>query len=506
MAYHKTLESLLSRHFPNGHPQEDKNFSEFLKSLSGYFNTFDRDKKISDHAFEVSEKEFQQINQSLMERNEITKNSILKLKDAIVHLAPEHKNSLEKDSDDIIYIINFLTEIIRRSKTLESELIKAKEDAEKAAHAKADFLSVMSHEIRTPLNAIIGTIALMNYHDDLDEAKKELLRVMEISSENLLSLINDVLDFNKLEEGKITFGERDFDLRSFLKNIKLANKLRAEEKNNLVVLNIAEDIPPMVKGDDLRLGQVMNNLMSNALKFTRNGTVTMTAKVLEHLPEHIKLYFEVADTGIGIPKDKLELIFERFTQANNNITREFGGSGLGLAIIKKLLQLQGSDILLKSELGKGSQFFFTLDLKPSTLAIHAEELHEQGEEDLDGLEVLLVEDVEFNVFVAELMLQNWNAKVSKAENGKVALEMVKAKQFGLILMDIQMPVMDGYTSCRLIREFDKKTPIIALTASLTIDIQEKAYLAGMNGFVTKPFNPTELYSIIRSKSQKAPIS
>jgi len=498
MAFHKIIDTLLHKYFPEDHHMEDENFVKFLNAISSHYNTFERDKKITDHAFTISEKEYIKVTEDLKAQNEITKKSIEKLKDSIKHLAPDRVNAFKESDDDIIDIISFLAELIKKSKALELDLIEAKEIAEKAALAKSDFLSVMSHEIRTPLNAIIGTISLFKFHaeKELDNTKKELLRVMEISSESLLSLINDVLDFSKIEEGKITFSERDIEIRGFLKNLRLANTIRADEKGNSIKVMIDEDIPNFVKGDDLRLGQILNNLISNAIKFTQKGTITITARLEKKTAEFVELHFEVADTGIGIPEEKQQLIFERFTQANNNITREYGGSGLGLTIIKRLLLLQGSEIHVSSIVGKGSKFFFNLKFKNSDSTIGKSLEISNAKADLNGITILLVEDVEFNIFVAEMMLNNWNAKVEKAENGKVAVEKVKNNKYDLVLMDIQMPVMDGYTATEEIRKFNKTTPVIALTASLSIDIQERAEEVGMNGFITKPFNPVELFSII----------
>ena len=499
MGFHKILENLLAKHKPDGISMEDPSCIHFLNAISSHFATFERDKKITDHAFTISEKEFISVTEDLKAQNAITKQSIEKLKDAIIHLAPEKANSFQETSDDIIYIISFLSELIKKSTTLETELINAKDLAEKAAKAKSDFLSVMSHEIRTPLNAIIGTISLFKFHEELDEPRKELLRVMEISSENLLNLINDVLDFSKIEEGKITFSERNIEVRPFLKNLRLANAVRADEKGNSIKVMIDEEVPNYIIGDDLRLGQILNNLISNAIKFTKKGRITLTVKLVEKTDEFVALCFEVADTGIGIPENKQDLIFERFTQANNNITREFGGSGLGLTIIKRLLLLQGSTIKLESTVDKGSTFFFTLKFGVSDTKTTETNIEVDGKSDLNGIHVLLVEDVEFN------MLNNWNAVVDKAENGEVAVQKVKDNKYDLILMDIQMPVMDGYTATRGIRLFDTTTPIIALTASLTIDIQEKAMDAGMNGFITKPFNPTELFQIINRSVKHAEV-
>ena len=495
MSYHKILEGQIARHLSE-ELKGSEELQKFLQHVSNTYTSFDRDKKLVDHAFQISEQEYLEATQNLQTQNEIRRTSIVKLKKAIVALEPETSSSFNTETDDIIHIISYLEEKIKKSKTLENELRSAKEIAEKLAHAKSEFLSVMSHEIRTPLNAIIGTIQLLKSHGELNSVQQELLRVMEISSENLLSLINDVLDFSKLEEGKITFSDRDIDIAAFLKNIKLANKVRAEERGNTIKVMMDDDIPQFVKGDDVRLGQILNNLISNAIKFTKNGTVKIVTSLAKNNPDDIDILFSVEDSGIGIPKDKQQVIFERFTQANNNITREYGGSGLGLTIIKRLLMLQDSEIQIESEPNVGSRFFFVLNFKKSNHVASSEIRTNTTKNDLMGTKILLVEDVEFNVMVAEMMLKNWNATVECAPNGKIAVEMAKQKEYDLILMDIQMPIMDGYTATSLIREFNTSVPIIALTASISMDNQEKASHIGMNGHITKPFNPNDLYSTI----------
>ena len=497
MAYHKILEKQIDRFLPAS-MRNETSISEFLDTISKCYDSFEKDKKITEHAFDVSEREYQIVTQDLHEQNEIRKQSIKKLKEAIRSLDPSNHIQFSEEDDDLMNIISFLEKQISKTKELEQDLILAKEVAEKAAHAKSEFLSVMSHEIRTPLNAIIGTIMLLQYHE-LSPEQKELLNVMEISSENLLSLINDVLDFSKMEEGKIFFVERNINVLHFLKNIKMANRVRAEEKGNQIKIIFDDDIPKNVMGDDVRLGQILNNIVSNAVKFTQNGIITIRVGLNSLTEEEVLIDFSIEDTGIGIPLEKQELIFERFTQANNNITREFGGSGLGLTIIKRLLELQNSSINLESEAGKGSRFYFTLAFKKS---------EEQQPEivkptlgakkpDMNGLRILLVEDVSFNVMVAEKMLQNWNSIVDLAQNGAIAVEKVKNNEYDLVLMDIQMPIMDGYTATIEIRKFNDKIPIIALTAStINLDIESQARKSGMTGCITKPFNPNDLYSII----------
>ncbi len=501
MAYHKILEKQIERQLPAA-LREDATIKDFLDTISKCYDSFEKDKKISEHAFDISEREYQIVTQDLHEQNEIRKESIKKLKKAIRSLDPGNDIQFTEEDDDLMNIISFLEKQITKAKELEQDLILSKDIAEKAAKAKSEFLSVMSHEIRTPLNAIIGTIMLLQYHE-LSADQKELLNVMEISSENLLSLINDVLDFSKMEEGKIFFVDRNIHVLNFLKNIKMASRVRAEEKGNLIKIIYDDDIPKYVMGDDVRLGQILNNIVSNAVKFTQNGTITIRVGLRSMKDEDILIDFSIEDTGIGIPKEKQELIFERFTQANNNITREFGGSGLGLTIIKRLLELQNSSIQLESEVGKGSRFYFTLAFKKS----NAEEVEEtkpilgSKKPDMKGLKILLVEDVSFNVMVAEKLLQNWNAVVDLAQNGAIAVEKVQLNTYDLILMDIQMPVMDGYTATKEIRKFNEAIPIVALTAStINLDIESEARKSGMNGCITKPFNPNDLYSIIVEKT------
>ncbi|MBN8837568.1 MAG: response regulator [Sphingobacteriia bacterium] len=494
MSYHKTLQSQINKILPPDY-LKDKVVADFLDIINRTYITFERDKRISDHAFEVSENEYQATNEYLQNQNEITTQSILKLNQAIRELDPDSLIELNSDAG-LIQTISYLQDKISKAKTLEAELKQAIDVAEKAVKAKSEFLSIMSHEIRTPLYAIIGTILLLR-DEQLTKEQGELVRVLHISSENLLSLINDVLDFNKLEEGKIVFAEKDIDIIQFLKNIKASHRIRAEERQNTIKITFDDDIPSYVVGDDVRLAQVLNNLVGNANKFTRRGNVNIQVSLKEQTPEYVTLNFAVSDTGIGIPLEKQKQIFESFTQADAHITREFGGSGLGLAIVRKLLILQDSNIGVESEEGKGSTFFFELTFKRSH-TISKQELSTINieQKDLKGINVLLVEDAEFNIMVGEGLLKKWNTRITTAENGQVAVEKAKANKYDIILMDIHMPVMDGYSATEAIRKFDTEVPIIALSASISNEIQEKASKMGMNGFVIKPFNPNDLYSVI----------
>ena len=500
--YHKLLEKQIKK-FLTEEQLSQEPIRRFLEVVNNSYGSFERDKKISDHAFSISEKEYQEVTRHLQEQHDIRLQSIFKLKNAIRSLDPLYDTQFnETDDADMISVISFLEEQIQKAKKLEAELIHAKEVAEQAAKAKADFLSVMSHEIRTPLNAIIGISHLLSEDEKLP-SQVENLHVLGFAAENLFNLINDILDFGKIDEGKILFSEKNIDIRRLISRIKTANRIRAEERGNVLKLMIDEDLPTLIKGDDVRLGQVLNNLISNAIKFTSNGSILIEVLLKKVLEDQVEIYFSVTDTGIGIEPSKQQLIFERFTQANAEITREFGGSGLGLAITKKLLNLQHSDIHVESEPGKGSKFYFLLRFKKAdTNAVEDTMRLEKGKGNLNGIKILLVEDVEFNVIVAEKMLKNWKAVVDIAVNGLIAVEKARGNVYDIILMDLQMPAMDGYTASKHIREFNTTIPIIALTASSSVDIQQKVYDCGMTDYLSKPFNPDELFETINKHTIK----
>jgi signal transduction histidine kinase/two-component SAPR family response regulator len=390
------------------------------------------------------------------------------------------------------------------------EILESKFEAERTAKAKSEFLSNMSHEIRTPMNAIIGLSELL-LKENLTDKQLENMKSIKFSADNLLVIINDILDFSKIESGKIEFESLNFDIFSKVHEIRKTFIFKAEEKGIGLKFEIDERIPQFLMGDPFRLNQILLNLLSNAVKFTKEGTVSLLVNLVSEEDENLEIEFNVVDTGIGIPKDKLASVFESYTQAYTDITRRFGGTGLGLAITRQLVTMQNGEITLDSEPGVGTTFTVRLKFRkgendnPGTPEEIIADLLEKR--DFEGMKVLLVEDNVMNQFVACQVLELWNIKAECALNGLEAVKLLETNDYALVLMDLQMPVMSGYEATAFIRDKTNKLrnpdiPIIALTADAFPETRKKVLDEGMNDFVTKPLEQNDLYNKIRQHALK----
>ncbi len=379
----------------------------------------------------------------------------------------------------------------------------AKQKAEEATLVKSNFLSNMSHEIRTPMNAVIGMTHILLEENPRTDQKEHLETVM-FSAENLLVIINDILDYSKMEAGRMVIERTNFDIREVINNIYKTLAPKAKSRQLIFQLDMEEDVPRYLLGDPTRLTQILINLLNNAIKFTEEGKISLVVRQQSQSKKgESKLLFEVRDTGIGIPKEKQEEIFESFSQADEHTTRMFGGTGLGLAITKRLVELQGGLIKLQSEIGKGSCFSFSLAYSigevPNELLSETQNVLKQ--KGIKGVErILIVEDNLFNVKVVKRILKFWDMEIDIAKDGYEALEKVKEKDYNIVLMDLQMPRMDGYQATETIRSWGENKyqslPIIALSASALADFRKRAFDVGMNDFLTKPFKPKDLYQTI----------
>jgi PAS domain S-box-containing protein len=405
-------------------------------------------------------------------------------------------NPVQLAEGNILFVV--LNDLSQR-KRVESELISAKEKAEEATKAKAQFLSTMSHEIRTPMNAVIGVTHLLSENNPREDQLSNL-NILKLSADNLMVLINDILDFSKIEAGKVELECIDFNFRNFINNVTAGFQMKAKEKSLDFIVDVDPKIPAHLIGDPTRLSQILTNLCCNAIKFTEVGNVALKADFKGYSDENINIQFEIKDTGIGIPSDKKDQIFESFSQADSNTTRLYGGTGLGLAITGKLVEMMNGKIDVKSVAGKGTSFFVSVNLKVSVKSkpkVTFTDEHFTNYEKIKGMHILVAEDNPMNVLIIKQFLKKWDITYDIAKNGKIALEKVQELDYNMVLMDLQMPVMDGYDAAKNIRKLGeekyKKMPIIAVTASAFNEIRSKVLSAGMTDFVTKPINPEELY-------------
>ncbi|MEY4110162.1 MAG: hypothetical protein RLZZ46_516, partial [Bacteroidota bacterium] len=395
------------------------------------------------------------------------------------------------DSDNrVVRLFGTILDIDER-KNFEADLIKAKEAAEQADRTKSLFLSNMSHEIRTPMNAIIGLSDLLIEDEQNPKQKQRLISIRQ-SGDVLLKIINEILDFSKIQAGKLLIEKLEFDPNRVVNDTKSAIAFSAVSKGLDFQVITDTKIPKCLMGDSLRLNQILLNLVGNAIKFTEKGFVRLTVDVVNQDSHSVELLFSIIDSGIGIPKEQHEKIFESFNQANIGHSRKYGGTGLGLTITKQLIELQGGCLMLKSEPGIGSTFSFAIkyQLVYSTSQKEPEPSFQIGS-GLVGRKVLVAEDNQTNQFVMGQILQKWNVEFAFAFNGSQAVEKLLADDFDLVLMDLQMPEMDGYEACKQIRaggagHSKKDIPIIAVSADAFSQTKDKAIAAGMNAFVPKP--------------------
>ncbi len=374
-----------------------------------------------------------------------------------------------------------------------SSILREREKAIEASNAKSKFLSMMSHEIRTPLNAITGLSHILGDTNPRDD-QRDNIEALNYSGKILLSLLNNVLDFSKMESSGIELNPVPADIKDAAKQMKQIHGPVCLKKGISLNLEIDDELPSVWIDID-RFNQAINNLVSNAIKFTEKGSVTIKMKKQDNKNGSLLVRIEVIDTGLGIATEQLDNIWQPFIQASTSTDRFHGGTGLGLPIVKSVLEAMGSKAKIESNLGIGSRFYFDLELRP-TSEVNSDRNIVRKKRNLKGKRILLVEDNKINIMVCKQLLEKENIFVDVAFDGLMAVNMVRENFYDVVLMDIQMPRMDGYTSAIEIRKFNSNLPILALSASVFLEVKNKIFQSGMNGFVFKPFNPEELFNRI----------
>jgi signal transduction histidine kinase/FixJ family two-component response regulator len=409
-----------------------------------------------------------------------------------------------------IFTFGYITKRIKRQQRLYEQLNESEKKVREAGIIKENFMANMSHEIRTPMNAILGFTSLLQ-KEPLNEKSKEFVNSIQNSGENLLEIINDILDFSKMEAGMMRIESKLFSLREHLHSLKTMFTARIQAKDLSFNVNIEYSTPDLVIGDAVRLTQILVNLVNNAIKFTNSGEIEINVTTAKKTEDSIEISFSVKDTGIGIASHKMEAIFERFQQADEDTTRKYGGTGLGLSIVKQLVELQNGTIHVDSELNKGTEFVFTIPYAiPKEITVH-DDLKIFSKNDIrltdSHSRILIAEDNAMNQNLIRHLFAYWNLDFDIVNNGKEAIEALQQNDYRLILMDIQMPLMDGYTATLKIRnELGINIPIIAMTAHAMAGEKEKCLSYGMNEYISKPIRENILFEIINKllKSDEKP--
>jgi signal transduction histidine kinase/ActR/RegA family two-component response regulator len=395
------------------------------------------------------------------------------------------------------FIISILFILIsaREQRKIITELVESQKMAFAATKAKSNFLSVISHELRTPLNGIVGATDLLIEEQNEQQIKK-YREVLRYSTDHMLQIINGVLDYSKIEAGKIVLEKRSFNLLSTIQRVVNSFEGQMAEKNLTLIQAFDQQINTYVESDDLRIAQVLNNLISNAIKFTQNGGITVTVKILESNDNQLQVYFSVADTGIGIASDKIDNVFDSFEQAEQGITRKYGGTGLGLSISRELVHLLHGQLKLESQPSVGSNFYFTLPLLKKRLSatnIYAPIIIPKQKLDLN---VLVADDNDVNLLLINSFFKKWGVQYTNASNGKVAVDLFAKNEFDMVLLDLNMPELNGYEALEAIRKINSEVPILAFTAAAYENMAQDLGAKGFDDYITKPFKPNEVYEKI----------
>jgi CheY-like chemotaxis protein/nitrogen-specific signal transduction histidine kinase len=397
-----------------------------------------------------------------------------------------------------------LTETKNELNNTNEKLNKTIEEIKELSNVRMRFLSTMSHELRTPLNGVIGLTNVL-LHQEPRKDQEETLSVLKFSAENLLALVNDILDFNKLDSNVVELESTPFNLYDLVENIYAATKLKASEKQLDFTFEVADSLCSLTLiGDPTRLTQVLLNLLNNAIKFTERGSVKLSCNEMTFADESVKINFVVEDTGIGIEESRQRGIFDEFVQASISTTRNYGGTGLGLPIVKRVLELYQSTVQIQSRIGSGSKFSFDIIFpyrKNTNSKVKSNAVDEDKTSEWSKLKVLVVEDNAINIMVIRKTLNRMEIDPDVAENGRMALEMIAFKDYDLILMDLYMPELDGYETTKMIRSLTDRrkalVPIIALTAMVSSQVLDDVLAVGMNGYLSKPFHPDDLFDELR---------